>query len=141
VASLDLGLVGVSQMAKIEMRLGENRQCVVLTIPVQIAGREHKLPVALNSATVDAVLRGLAVYRAQMPDQPPMRLQPVMKDTPINDPPWSHGRPFLADQSIVSFRHPGYGWLHFALNLQEAAKLGRALLATSGPTTIRSPVH
>ena len=78
---------------------------------------------------VEQTVAGLAKLRAAMEpavttDFKPGQAVPNVTTTPR----WHTQRESLQGLSLLHFRHPGLGWLHFAIPPREAVRLARLLL-------------
>lgn len=74
--------------------------------------------------------RDLARYRQQFSETVPMELEPGAKAEAAVDPRWQvmTGNPGLPEGAVLlQIRHPGYGWLHFAVPEASARKMGKVL--------------
>ncbi len=79
-----------------------------------------------DAADLDELIVALGSVRAALADVVPEELEPPARVATIRDPAWltesQDGR------RIVCFRHPGYGWLAFALSELDAEDLAEGLL-------------
>jgi hypothetical protein len=84
----------------------------------------------LDAADMDEFIRILGTIRESLAEQVPLRLELPARVRCIIDPGWwCDPKP---KQRLLALRHPGYGWLGFALPTEQARKLA-GLLLESGP--------
>ena len=88
---------------------------------------------SLDAADADELIRVLGAVRASLAEQVPPRLELPARVNCIVDPAWWCD-PKSPNYHLVAFRHPGYGWLGFALPDQQAKGLASWLLQP-GPET------
>jgi hypothetical protein len=83
-----------------------------------------------DAADLDELIVALGSVRAALADVVPEELEPPARVATIRDPAWlcesQDGR------RIACFRHPGYGWLAFALSEMDAEQVAEALLEPPG---------
>lgn len=78
----------------------------------------------LQAATIEQLIRALGVMRAQM--SPPVRTEdPKFGDEveALTDPRWWINADSFIGGALLQIRHPGFGWLGFALPLQSLRDL------------------
>lgn len=102
--------------------LADDRKSVLVTFP-------STPPVALklDALEIDSMLSNLAEFRAQMADQHPKDFALGQKVVAVFDPLWATELDALLGDSLLHFRHPGFGWLHFLISKHEAVKLAGIL--------------
>jgi hypothetical protein len=119
------------QETALRCELSVDRKRLRLTFPA-VASKELPKPVALSlelgSREVDALLVALARTRARMEDRHPARVERTRLMVGTINPSWQLASDGVRGGSVLSLRHPGFGWLHFSLPKQEATKLGNGLL-------------
>lgn len=83
-----------------------------------------------DAADLDELILALGAVRAALADAVPEELEPPARVATTRDPAWlvevQDGR------RIACFRHPGYGWLAFSLEEEDALALAAGLTQTEG---------
>ncbi|RYF76057.1 MAG: hypothetical protein EOO22_03155 [Comamonadaceae bacterium] len=98
------------------------------TQAVVIVPGEPPVRLNFNAAQADQFLHGLADLRAQMLPSHPMKADLSQEMVAISNPKWLI-HPHAATESVlVHVRHPGFGWLLFALPPATSRRLGEALI-------------
>ena len=77
---------------------------------------------------VEQAIQQLALQRAKMKPAVPMDFAHGQLFTGTDGPRWHTQREVPAGKSLLHFRHPGFGWLHFAVPPDEAKRLAKYLL-------------
>ena len=117
-------------MARMTLKCGldQDKDAVLLQI------EEEENPVAhmfLDGASAETVIHDIARYRAMLSEQVSPTLDPGSRLEFVADPVWR-----LSERSpcgrILTLRHPGFGWLAFAIPDKEAASIAD-LLAKDPP--------
>lgn len=124
-------MVGSDRSDNIYCELGADRQQVTIDLPPAVSDRSIATRVLLSARLVDGLIRELARLRNMMPDPHPQDVDTSGRLLSVVNPRWRHTPEALMGGSIVSFRHPGLGWLHFCLPKREAAHLGGLLVKNS----------
>ena len=87
--------------------------------------RQHaivKLDVGLNAADLDDLIMKLADLRANL--EPAHQLEaPLRKFRPLLWTHWYCMAEVMNNDTVLMFRHPGYGWLPFRLDRETRQKL------------------
>jgi hypothetical protein len=79
---------------------------------------------------VEQVIAELAKLRAGMEPAVITEFKPGQAVTNVTTTPrWHTQRERLQGLSLLHFRHPGLGWLHFAIPPREAVRLAKLLFA------------
>jgi hypothetical protein len=110
-------------------------------VTLQIEEGEKKWAhVTLELPEFTDLMRGLARYRMQFAEQVPGSIDPGAKVEAIANPAWEVRSevPGLPDRTaLLHLRHPGYGWLSFAVPADEAREMGRALIRSAQASATR----
>jgi hypothetical protein len=117
-------------MARMEFRAITSADRQSVTIELWMDGRALGHMV-LDAATLEGHIRDLARHRAELADEVPEELEPRARIEGVQDPIWRLGE--SADDLALALRHPGLGWLSFQFPRNEAAALGRELVARTAP--------
>ena len=111
----------------LETGVSEDRQTAVLEMHEDGNPLAHML---VDASTLEAVIRQLAVLRSQMAEEVTPALDPMSRLEAVPQPAWlvpnQHSGP---GGVLMALRHPGYGWLGFLLEKENAHALGKALQA------------
>ncbi|MGM5026280.1 hypothetical protein AB8B02_08655 [Tardiphaga sp. 862_B3_N4_1] len=111
--------------------LTETGQQAVVEIRQDGAPLAHVL---YDGPELEGLIRALAKAREQLPEQVAPALDPGSRIDTLPAPEWFvpdvHNGP--ADQVMLTFRHPGYGWLGFLLDKEQAQAVSEALVARAG---------
>lgn len=79
---------------------------------------------------VTSMIQNLAKIRARMADEFPRALEPgnsVLPDTTINPNMVTGNEGPLSKRALMTIRHPGYGWMAYAMSEDHARRLTFAL--------------
>lgn len=121
----------------IQVGLSEDRSQAFLVI--------GQFTVGLSIEALESLLAGLAQAREQMTPPVPVGEEAIKTKITLQStlhPHWYVGGNLQIDAVLLHWRHPGFGWLHFALPKQEAERLGQTLIsATSHLSTPGSSPH
>lgn len=99
-------------------------------LEVELDQGERKLVgFTLEAPELDRLIALLAGARAHMADPVPPTLDPGSRIAGVASPAWRVAGPDGTGRQALALRHPGFGWIGFALSAQEA----RALAAALGP--------
>lgn len=114
----------MSSPAGSHWELSEDKSTITVSFP-------STPPVALRLTTkaVDELIHNLARLRSYMTEPHPMKWQSTRKVTAVTSPPWHLQSELMFGHCLLHIRHPGYGWLHFAIPKPESAKLAGFLQA------------
>ena len=82
---------------------------------------------ALTVQQLDELVYALVVIRTNMVPIFPLEWPADAPVLAAKSPAWFCRAAVETDESLLSMRHPGLGWLHFALRKAEAAKLADLL--------------
>ncbi|MFO1058500.1 MAG: hypothetical protein U1E53_16225 [Dongiaceae bacterium] len=84
----------------------------------------------LDAAAVDRLIARLVALRAAM--DPPVRraIDRHEAPTPVADR-WGVGKDALSGDPVLTFRHPGLGWLSFGITRQAARRAAAMLVRVS----------
>jgi hypothetical protein len=96
---------------------------VRVTIPA-----EEPVTLVLDTAGVEALMKGLAEIRADMTPAVPPEWATGQAAAGVRSPRFVCEEEALHGGSLLHLRHPGYGWLHFAFPAEVARRLGAFLL-------------
>jgi hypothetical protein len=105
---------------------------------------QHTTPL-LDASAIDLLIQGLAQVRAEM--QPPIREsdpQTGDKVVAMLDPRFHIAYEEFVGGAVVQFRHPGFGWLPFALpleSLRDATRLLQQVLVEAESNTQGKPLN
>ncbi len=83
---------------------------------------------------LDQAIKQLGELRAGKEPQVPMNFSYGGPYDALEDARWNTQREALAGKSMLHFRHPGFGWLHFAIPPEEAKQLAGHLLSQVAET-------
>lgn len=122
---------------KLEVRTEADMKCIYLELQADTVPLGHMF---LNSFSLDDLIRKLAHHRAQLLDEVPLEVAGNVELEVVVDPMWrtlqlvalDENEQKVDDHAALILRHPGYGWLSFALPAHEARRLGEWLLLHSG---------
>jgi hypothetical protein len=81
----------------------------------------------LDLAAVGDFLKALWSVRTAMMPEIVRELPPAPRWVALRDPIWFAERGAWDGDSLLHLRDPGYGWLHYLIPRNEAAKLARIL--------------
>jgi hypothetical protein len=93
-------------------------------------GEAGEATVRLEAAAVDRLIQRLVALRAAM--DPPVR-QAVGRheaQAPVADR-WGVGKDALSGDPVLTFRHPGLGWLSFGITRRAARRAAEMLIEVS----------
>lgn len=79
--------------------------------------------VVLTARELDQQIAELAIVRARMLDAVPTEAPYI--DNVVRQPVYAIRTDRATSASLMSFRHPGYGWLHFELAAKDALVMRR----------------
>jgi len=105
----------------------KNRRRLSVRVPGEWFGLKHDVVLNATSVELDALIAALGRTRAIMLEHPPLNYGDSVRHGPTN-PRWEVAKEAGTGNPLLSIRHLGFGWVHFALPKQEAVKLGHALL-------------
>lgn len=107
----------------LNLTLDEDR----LTATIEAVDPEGvKVSGVADAADLDELIRALGAVRAAMADAVPEALEPPARVATLREPAWwCEGQPGV---QVLCLRHPGYGWLAFALPQPEAELIAERLL-------------
>ena len=90
--------------------------------------------ITLEESDVEDLIHRAAVIRASMAEPIPGEIEPTARLVVAYNPMWKIKIPenSLKPGVLLTFRHPGFGWLTNLLPRNEAQKLGQSLLSLSG---------
>ncbi|WP_425229406.1 hypothetical protein [Sphingomonas sp.] len=103
-----------------------DRNAVLLTI----AGDDDRLlfGARLEAPELDELIHALAQGRAQLLDEVAPELDQGARLTDVEvDPGYLVGTSKVADEALIAFRHPGFGWLGFRLHRKVIGKFTERL--------------
>lgn len=113
----------MSELSGPHWELLDDRETLIVSFPTKPIESQLRC----DASEFDRLITGLGELRSCMAQQHPNDFALGQKVTAINDPRWFTELDALGEFSLIHFRHPGYGWLSFALPLPEAAKLAQFL--------------
>ena len=109
------------------------------TVRIEIAADGRPLAEAnLDAVDLDALIHDLGVLRGAMTEPVTPSLDPHARVDFVRDPAWlvpdAHSGP--GGTTLLTLRHPGFGWLGFLLEWERARAIGAALERWSkGPSS------
>jgi hypothetical protein len=114
-------------MAAIRITLSEARDAIT----VRMTARGKSIQTTLDSVELDGLIAQLAKYRRAL--KAPHASHPQMDDASkgVLSAPWLLGD-YDGRHRLLSYLHPGLGWLNFVLAPEDAHTLAKALLASKG---------
>jgi hypothetical protein len=92
----------------------------------------------LGAVELDALIAQLLTERESR--EPPVAMSAPNPTTALIDPKWHTFKESLNGLSVIQFRHPGAGWLAFALPEHERAHLVALLAAQALVPVVATPV-
>lgn len=107
---------------------------VRITIPA-----EPPVSLDLDTAGIEALLRGFAEVRAKMKPPVPAGWEGGQMAAGVRSPGFVCEEEALQGGSLLHLRHPGLGWLHFAFPAEAARRLGAYLLRQARHARTRPP--
>lgn len=111
----------------LRLTFDEARQMVVLETAQEGVALAH---ITLELPELTDLMRSLMERRAAFAEPVPMEAPDrTSRDTALVDPAWRITRSGPDLLVLLQLRHPGYGWLNFALPAHEAAAMARYLTA------------
>ena len=117
-------------MARMEFKAHTAADRQSVTVELWMDGRPlgHMI---MDAGTLEEHIHKLAAHRASLTDEVPEELDPGSRLEAVEHTVWRLAQ--SADDLALILRHPGLGWLSFRLPHNEAAALGRELVARSAP--------
>ena len=116
-------------MPGVKFELADHGWAVKMTLPAAAVPGAATIKLELDAEAIDALLRDLGRLRQQLPVEQPRELDTSGLMYGVLDPAWRLNREVMAGYAILSLRHPGFGWLSFALPHLWANTIGRMLVA------------
>ena len=105
-----------------EWRLSDDRKTATLTAP-----SDPPIVLSFNAASMDGLLRSAMEVRAAMTPAHPADFAVGQHVQAIENPRIVSELDTRTGRSLLHLRHPGFGWLHFLLPKEHAAKLAELL--------------
>jgi hypothetical protein len=93
---------------------------------------------ALDANQLEALITQL--LQAREARMPAVAMEPPNPCTALVDPKWHTFVDVLTGHSVLQFRHPGAGWIAYAMPAAERAHLV-ALLAAQATVSLQAPVN
>ncbi|GGH16174.1 hypothetical protein GCM10007036_16660 [Alsobacter metallidurans] len=121
-------------MAKLEIQISAAPDHATLSFQAE----GSTLAIQLDATDLDQLIYKLAKARAHLADGVPLQLEPVAIIEAVADPNWRVNRPIEGGFRPLLLRHPGFGWIGYALSQQSAAALVEQL--TDEPEELREAV-
>jgi hypothetical protein len=115
-------------MAAITITLSDASDAVT----VRMSARGESLESTLDSVELDGLIAQLAQYRKQL--KAPHSDRPQMDDSSKGalSLPWRLGQEYGSRRMrVLSYLHPGFGWLNCVLAPSDAQSLAQALLSST----------
>ena len=109
-------------MSEPNWKLEDDRQTVTVTFP-----SDPPVVLKLTTASVDSLLHGLGGLRVQMLPAPPAEFTSGQEFVAAPYPGWATEVDATHGNSVLHFRDPRFGWLHYMITKEEALKLSTAL--------------
>lgn len=113
-------------MAKLEIQISASPDQCSLNLKVdgaRIGGA------SMDAADLDQLIHKLAAARALLTDTVPLQLEPVAKVEAVRDPCWRVNQPIEGGYRPLILRHPGLGWIGYALSERSATEMVEQLTA------------
>jgi hypothetical protein len=108
----------------ISWSLGDDQRVVTLTLPTT-----PPTELTLDAAALDELLAQLGQFRAHMlPPAGPRDWMSGQRVSAMRDPRWVTEPEARTGQPLLHLLDPRFGWLHYLMPKDEAAKLGSLLL-------------
>jgi hypothetical protein len=113
-------------MVRMELRVATDgmREHVVLEL---LRGGKPLGQIQLDGDTAEKHVHDVARHRANLIDPVTRTLKPGARLEALIDPAWGTPKYQLPEGRILSFRHPGLGWLTFVLPDEEATAIAEWL--------------
>jgi len=113
-------------MAKLTLSLSEDGE----RLTFQLSEQKKALEAVFTAGELDALIRQLALIRRSI--KVPHPNHPASEDSTkgVREPPWLIGE--RDRERLLSFLHPGFGWLNFVLAEEYAQFLSEALQQSKG---------
>ena len=109
-------------MSEPTLKLEDDRQTVTMTVP-----SDPPVVLKLSTADVDSLLHALGGLRVEMQPQPPAEFPRGQEFVAAPYPAWGTEIDAMHGNSVLRFRDPRFGWLHYMLSKAEAGKMSIAL--------------
>jgi hypothetical protein len=87
--------------------------------------------ISLDTATLEKLIRKLARIRASLTERIALQLQPDEELEVIHRAPLFLRKQLWKESRVLSFRHPGYGWLAFTIADNHAESIADWLTSKS----------
>lgn len=97
------------------------------TVRIALPG-EQPMALEVDATGLDALMRGLAEIRAEMQPGVPAQWPAGQVAAGTRSPAFLCEAEALHGGCLLHLRHPGYGWLHFALPIEVARRIGTFFL-------------
>ena len=110
--------------------LSDDRNTATFTLTMDGHPLGH---IILEPPDVEDLIQKAAAIRASMAESVPNEIEPTARLLAADDPIWNTKIPTSSPgpRVLLTFRHPGLGWLANLLPREEARKLGQSLLDLS----------
>jgi hypothetical protein len=105
-------------MAVPEWKLDTDNRTVTATFPTN-----PPVTLTLSATDVETILKDLGSLRWDMQPEVPDAVTTDAKEDPVLDPAWETAPDESGENALLHIRDPRFGWLHYAIPRDEAAKL------------------
>ena len=110
----------------VKITIGTNSQRDRLFIQLEEGGKAPG-QARLTAPDAEALLWGMAEARAELREEVVPELEPVFRIRSVDEPAWRVSNPGPDGRRILALRHPGFGWVAFAMRQDRADAIARGL--------------
>lgn len=117
------------------VKVRDDKRGVIIRFPGNWFGSTTDIELDIGTNEFDAFIAALGKARENMLERPPRDFEAKGEVHGTIDPRWQVQKQAGTGTPVMSLRHEGFGWLHFAIPKAEAEKLGHALLLQASDQT------